>query len=197
MQNEANVSLSPLELELVCNASWIYTKNNIIQKVCQLFGNLSAVYPLVLPQAKLPEEVQASAPKISRGEQYQGLPYVMLDYPRFFTRTDVCAVRTFFWWGHSFSVTLHVKGVYKQQYLPQITNALQQPNFSDAWLYTGTDEWMHHIEDPTWKRAPAVNAAELAALPLIKIQFHLPLLQWKESSSFLEEKFMVFAAVLQ
>lgn len=197
MQNEANVSLSPLELELVCNASWIYAKNNIIQKVCRLFGNLSAVYPLLLPKATLPEEVMAPAPKIARGEQYQGLPYVMLDYPRFFTRTDVCAIRTFLWWGHTFSITLHLKGVYKQQYLPVIANALRQPNFSDAWLYTGTDEWMHHVEVPIWKRVPAMGATDLAALPVTKIQFNLPLQQWKETAFFLEEKFKVFAAVLQ
>ena len=32
----------------------------------------------------LPGDIAAIAPKIARGENYLGLPYVMLDYPRYF-----------------------------------------------------------------------------------------------------------------
>lgn len=197
MQNQANVSLSPLELELVCNASWIHAKNTIIGKVYQLFGALSTAYPPLLAQTVLPTEVQALAPKIARGEQYNGLPYVMLDYPRLFTRADVCAIRTFFWWGHCFSVTLHLKGVYLQRYLPVVQTVLLQPAFADAWVYTGADEWMHHVEGKSWKQMTALQPAELHVPSVLKIQFNMPLEQWEEAASFLEEKFKTLAAVLR
>ena len=51
---------------------------------------------------QLPVEFFDVSPKISRGEQYLGLPYVMLDYPRIFSKENVFAIRTFFWWGNYF-----------------------------------------------------------------------------------------------
>lgn len=197
MQNGANVSLSPLEWELVCNPSWIYAKNNIIQKVYALFGSLSNAYRSVLTQAALPEAVLLPAPKIARGEQYNGLPYVMLDYPRFFTRDDVCALRTFFWWGHSFSVTLHLKGAYQHRYRQRIQNALSDAAFADAWLFTGTDEWMHHVDEQHWKRVGAGKDTDLDTLPVLKIQFSIPVQQWDDAAPFLEEKYKALAALLQ
>ena len=40
----ANVKLSKSELQLVCDEQFILTKNNIINKVYQLFGALSDVF---------------------------------------------------------------------------------------------------------------------------------------------------------
>ena len=65
----------------------------------------------------LPEEVLIQSPKISRGENYNGLPYVMLDYPRCFGKEDVFAMRTMFWWGNFFSITWHLKGKYSKEYI--------------------------------------------------------------------------------
>ena len=64
------------------------------------------------------------SPKISKGENYRGLPYVMLDYPRLFGREEVLAIRTFFWWGHGFSVTLHLKGGYRERISAGIATTL-------------------------------------------------------------------------
>ena len=69
---------------------------------------------------RLPAEVAEISPKISKGENYNGLPYVMFDYPRFFTKENVFAVRTFFWWANYFSVTLHLKGEYKEMFAETI-----------------------------------------------------------------------------
>ena len=41
----------------------------------------------------LPAEMLFHSPKISKGENYKGLPYVMLDYPRCFGKTDIFAIR--------------------------------------------------------------------------------------------------------
>ena len=80
--SEAKVTLSPKELELVNNADWILTKNLIIQKVYDLFGQVAATYQLDVARFT---EFDATptctiSPKISKGEQYQQLPYVMLDF---------------------------------------------------------------------------------------------------------------------
>src|SRR5471030_2477872 len=97
----AKVMLSPKEQELVLNTDWILTKNAVIQKVYALFGLLSASYQTMMETCPVPnrEEVLLRSPKISKGEQYEGLPWVMLDYPRHYLAADSFGIRTFFWWG--------------------------------------------------------------------------------------------------
>src|SRR5688572_20484305 len=109
-----NVKLSKEELGMVTDAGLILTKNRIIQKVYDLFGEVSMVYQQ--QHDRFPVEVVAVSPKISRGENYRGLPWVMLDYPRRFSQADVFAIRSFFWWGGFFSFTLQLKGSYLHQY---------------------------------------------------------------------------------
>ena len=105
MNKDAKIQLSPAEMDLVCNADLLLTKNAIIDKVYLIFGDVA-------------EQVRSDlgpSPKISRGENYLGLPWVMLDYPRLFGKEDTLATRVFFWWGNFFSITLHLKGIYKEQ----------------------------------------------------------------------------------
>jgi hypothetical protein len=58
-------------------------------------------------------DIQCLNGKISRGENYQLLPYIILDYPSYFSRNNIFAVRTMFWWGNFFSITLHLSGDHK------------------------------------------------------------------------------------
>src|ERR1700741_5135925 len=120
----AKVTLSPNELELVNNAGWILTKNAIIGKVYTLFGQLSEGYREELEKHPLlsMEGVDMRSPKISKGEQYEGLPWVILDHPRYFTTTDTFAIRSFFWWGKFCSITLQLSGIFCEKY----GSALQQ-----------------------------------------------------------------------
>src|ERR1700743_3182070 len=84
-------------------------------------------------------------PKISRGENYRGLPWVMLDYPRVFGREDVLAIRTMFWWGHGFSVTLHLKGKYQELFLPVIRRRQHELSAQGFYMGVGADEWRHEL----------------------------------------------------
>ena len=130
---------------------WILTKNSILKKVVGLFAALSEDYRVVLP-------VEPS-PKISKGENYQGLPYVMLDYPRLFGREDVLAIRTFFWWGHYFSVTVHLKGTYREQYLPVLQQRWAELAATGFHVGISDDEWRHEHVPENYR--PIVSAEDL------------------------------------
>ena len=86
MNDAIKLSLSADELELVCNKDWILQKKIVIDKVYFLMGELSQKMQqhIAYNKSMLPSIVAESSPKISRGENYRGLPYVMLDYPRYF-----------------------------------------------------------------------------------------------------------------
>ena len=57
-----------------------------------------------------PHAVDALNGKIFRGENYRQLPYLVLDYPKHFSKESVLAFRTMLWWGNFFSCTLHLQG---------------------------------------------------------------------------------------
>ena len=142
--DRAKIQLSREELELVQNAEWLLTKNRIIGKVYEMFALLiDDINMLSQNNALLFPEVFTISPKISKGENYLGLPYVMLDYPRCFGKTDTLAIRTMFWWGNFFSVTLHLKGQYKNTLLPALKNNLPVLSEHHFFLSIDQDEWRH------------------------------------------------------
>src|ERR1700737_3694132 len=99
--NKAKIGLSPEELELVTNAEWILTKNAIMQKAWWLLEDLQVELVSNIKQISriLPEEVLKTTAKISKGENYKGLPYLVRDFPRCFDKDAIFAVRCMFWCG--------------------------------------------------------------------------------------------------
>src|SRR6476620_4487797 len=112
----SKVQLSVSELELACNADIILTKNSIINKTIALLGTVEETIGQNNDRGKL----FSISPKISRGEYYQGLPYVVLDYPRYSRTPDLGFIRSMFWWGHFFSSTLQLSGDLKAKNIKAI-----------------------------------------------------------------------------
>ena len=89
--SEAKIRLSPAEMKLVTNEDWILTKNNILKKVRSLLEGYQEKQQnfLLRHQTHLPAELFTASGKISKGENYRGLPYLILDYPRFFKIDEI------------------------------------------------------------------------------------------------------------
>ncbi len=183
-----STSLTAYEMQLVTDAQMLVTKNTIIQKVYQLFGNLAEEYKKELSN-KLPENFDITHPKISRGENYLGLPYVMLDFPRQFGKQDVFAVRTFFWWGNFFSITLQLAGKYYQQYGFAIGNAINNNLFTDWHISTGENQWEHHFERGNYVLIEQEIHFDHTKHFFLKLAKKIPLSQWDETNSFFTENF--------
>ncbi|PWT78350.1 MAG: hypothetical protein C5B59_01900 [Bacteroidetes bacterium] len=148
--NSTKIQFSREELALMTEAEWILTKNTIIRKAQEMFGLLHQDMHRMINQSSIPIEVKETNAKISRGENYQGLPFVILDYPRLFNKNDTFAIRILFWWAHYFTVTLHLKGKYKNDFLPAVMRNL--PQFIENNFYVGVsdDEWIHALEEKAY-----------------------------------------------
>jgi hypothetical protein len=196
----ANVQLSAEEMALVTNAEWILTKNAVIGKVYAIFGELSALQREAAT-AGLPPEVWTPGPKIARGEQYRGLPWVMLDYPRCFKGDEAFAIRSFFWWGHYFSVSLHLGGVYKQRYAAGLLAQWERLQQEGYWICTGEDAWQHHTGPDNYHLAAETERADwekhLQNKSFLKIARLLPFGQWETATkklfNFYEEMLSILA----
>ena len=180
----ANVKLSQREFDLVTSADIILTKNDIIAKVYDLFGELSD-YAVKAGDNVLSEEIKSISPKISKGENQEGLPWVMLDYPRYFSNEHVFAIRSFFWWGNFFSITLHIKGKFLQQF--QITNF--KSTFEEWYLCCNVEEWEQHFREDNYKLLDQFSDEEIQNLSFIKLAKKIPLQQWDDVELFLKDAF--------
>ena len=141
--------------------------------------------------------IQRSEPKISRGEKYKGLPWVMLDYPRVFGREDVFAIRTMFWWGHAFSVTLHLKGEWKRLFLPVII--AQKDALAAAGFQWGVmeDEWEHgHAAESYRPMGELEVGPDADDRPFLKLSGTVALESWVEAPEMLTALFVSLPAIL-
>lgn len=190
-----SVSLSKNELKLVIDAEILLTKNRIIQKVYELFRGLCEDYEQILEANSL-DNANLLTGKISRGENYKGLPYVILDYPRQFGKLDVFAIRTFFWWGHFFSITLQLSGEHLFKYAANIDNAISKDLFDGWFVSCGESPWEHHFDQDNYLPFQREKDYHLLNLSFLKIAKKIPLGQWDEVENFLKENFTFFIKVL-
>jgi hypothetical protein len=193
----ANLALSTEELQLVGDSSFIFTKNAIINKVCTLFGSLSNNYVHETLQTPY---ICSVAPKISKGEQYLGLPYVMLDYPRLFSKDDVLAVRTFFWWGNFFSITLHLKGKYQKNCIEPLLKNFETLKENNFYVSTTSNEWEHQPVIGNFLKLKNLDSTAFEKLatehPFLKISKTFPLKLWENSIPVLHQEFMLLIKCL-
>lgn len=202
MIDKTKITLSAKELELVCNKEWILTKQVIIQKVYACFGELALVMKQAISRhdGMLPTEVATGSPKISRGENYHGLPYIMLDYPRFFTKEDTVAIRTFFWWGNFFSINLHLSGRFKTNAIPALIANLKTLQQRDYFVCVHEDPWEHHFETGNYislkEYSEQVFTTMLYRETFVKIAKKIPVQQWDAAPVFLENHFMEMIMML-
>ena len=144
---ETKVQFSDAEMDLMCDSEIILTKNKVVQKVKTLLEELQngMVEHTKNFSEKFSNDVFSVSPKISKGENYLGLPYLILDYPRLFKQQDIFATRTMFWWGHFFSTTLHLSGLFKIAYAPKIIASFDLLVKEQYSIGVSTDPWLHHF----------------------------------------------------
>ena len=193
MNEEAKIQLSEREMELVNNTEWIFTKQLIIEKVYLLFGQLHQDFKSIINKEKqfLPAEWQKPGGKISKGENYQMLPYVILDYPASFSKEQILAVRTFFWWGNFFSIALHISGEnFKGRILSdEAIEFLKEKKFS---VCINENEWQHDFDPTNFLSVDEIDDTTVKKLReknFLKIAKKTGLTGWDSAANFLEETF--------
>lgn len=201
--SNAKVILSAHEQQLVTDYEWILTKNDIINKGKELLNDIQGGYKKILSDLSfpLPEELNTRGGKISKGENYKGLPYLLLDYPGYFDKENIFAFRTMFWWGHFFSVTLHLSGKYKQRYVSTIAKKIRGNIYSDYFISIADDQWQHGFEADNYKAVNELTAADidnnLRQNSFVKIACKLPVAQWNNAQEFCTKGFFNLLKILQ
>lgn len=137
------------ELNFISDKAFFEKKAAINNKVIEHLNMLQQRVNILLKANTdwLPENVLHSSPKISRGENYKGFPWLVLDYPRVFSNEEVFAFRTLFWWSHSWVLTFQLSGSFFKQFYSSIRANLNSFMDVSCKIGIGKDPWIHNPED--------------------------------------------------
>ena len=192
IMQQTKIQLLPAEMNLVSSPDIILTKNAILQKIKLFFEGVQEKQMDILKDysSHFPEDILKISPKISRGENYKGLPWLVLDNPRFFQHNNIFAIRTMFWWGNFFSITLHVSGNNKTSFLKKIMGNIRDLKEYDFGIYQGNDEWEHDLDPNSYKKLSSLTPDELdqtvSSNNFLKLAVKFPI----ESLEAVEEKLL-------
>lgn len=196
----AKIAFSEQELLLANNREWILTKHSIIHKVEQLFAELIAHQNNALSVFKNCAECQFPNPKISKGEKYQLLPYVILDHPRLFSKKQTFAIRCMFWWGNFYSISLQLSGDYQKEFSPFLVKNFDLLQEHDFYISTQQSPWEHDFQPNTVACLTNWDSAKFEAFvhehPFVKITKKIPLKQWDEITIFFNRHYEILVQTL-
>jgi hypothetical protein len=129
VHSKQQIEFSTRELELIQDNELFPLKFRTVKKISGLFQllELSLKDKAINSQFPFPDLCEKQSGKISVGENLEGFPWLVLDYPRYFHQHDFLIFRTQCWFGHGFSFSLIGKG------RPlEIISALDVPGFQLA-----------------------------------------------------------------
>lgn len=202
MDDPAKIQLSPVEMDLLNNSDWILTKNLIVKKAQRLLERVQENIMDYSNQHRgiFPPEVTVISPKISKGENYNGLPWLMLDYPRYFDKENFFAIRTMFWWGNFFSTTLHLSGKYKEKFENAIVHSYNKLCNDEVYTCVNKEQWHHHLEKenylPVKDFLPHEFADQLRKRSFIKLSQKTSFSHWDHAITLLSGNFVKIAGWL-
>lgn len=179
-------TLSAHELEIMHDLQFLRTKASISHKIHDLL--VATMHSLESTLSKAgPLEYQKGLfkqGKISKGENYHGLPYQVLDYPAYFSKTDTFAFRTMFWWGNFFSATLHLDGLshhlHKQKFIDNIGRLSTQ----EIYICTGVTPWQYHYGSDNYQLLTIDHQDHIHKNSFLKLSKKIELKRWKELPDF-------------
>jgi hypothetical protein len=118
----------------------------------------------------------------------------MLDYPRFFSRGDVAAIRCLFWWGNHFSIHLVLGGKYRQLFGQKVKGAIASGRLSGWYLGVAGDPWQHHFESDNYEKI--VTGQDMPGDSYIKVARWLSLSEWENAEHFFLECYNTLINIL-
>lgn len=116
MMNEQ--AFLPDELALLSNPRFFEQKLQATEKLKGLMEKIRDVFLREIRPDELlaPETTDFAKGQIAKGENYEGYPYVMLDFPKQFGKESIFTFRSLFWYGHSLIFSVILAGTHLETY---------------------------------------------------------------------------------
>ncbi len=177
------IKLTNHQLKLAADTDYPITKNQVIANISLLFDELGKQ----LQQADFEGSfkfLNNASYKVTRGENYQGLPFVVLDYPKISGADFPLVFRTLFWWGKYFSFNIIVQD---ESLLKDINPSVWLNKNRELFNLSGNDKWDNDVLSNAYE--PLTLQSKLTynyAAGCTRLSNILPISQYEELLNYAE-----------
>lgn len=182
------------ELSYLEDTDFLLTKQEIGRTIVQVLGTAENLLKEEINSfgQLLPKQALSKVGKISRGENYQGLPYWVLDFPRLFQKENVFAFRTMVWWGHEISTTLHVAGSFLSTHQDKLEKELSQ-DIQGLFFCVNNNPWRYEFSEDNYQLLSRITERQVKSQieehQFLKLSFKHPISEIASLPNFASNSF--------
>ena len=193
------MGITEKELLILKDTDFLLTKATVLEKITELLGHTREELKrcVEISNFSFPDGTGLINGKISRGENYKNLPYIVLDYPTLFSKNSIFAYRTMFWWGNFFSATLHLEGIALDYYRNSITINLDRLLKKDVYIGVGDTPWQYHYEEDNYLLLNEAHRDFITNSKFLKLSKKIELKKWNDLLEFSTNFFELMLSVLK
>jgi len=190
------MELTDQDLALIEDSDFLLAKVQVIAKLTTLMEKTRSALQTHLGTTDFvfPSDINLSDGKIARGESYKQLPYLVLDYPAVFTKHNIFAFRTMFWWGNFLSVTLHLQGDHFEVHRDNLADNIELLLQKDFYLCVGNTPWEYHYQPDNYELLQSEHAEQIKSGDFLKLSRRLELDEWQSLPEFSKETLALLLA---
>lgn len=165
MQN-SSFKLTNKEFELILETEYPLLKKNAIEKTQVYFQHIAEK---LIANTLITSKLNKQSYKISKGENYVNLPYLVLDLPKIEGNNFPILCRTMFWWGKYFSFNVFIR---KDDFdTKTIFENIRKLNDDGIYLLKNEQIWQQDLDNDDYiplSKNPSIGPAEHTYLKLSK-----------------------------
>ena len=190
------------ELKIIQNSKFFYTKASATKKIDSLLAEARDEIKSIIEREEIifPKEVDIRTGKIFRGENYRGLPYLVLDYPKYFGNDSVSALLTMFCWGTFFSCTLQLQGKALEERRNLLIQNEKLLRKKDIYICVNKTPWQYYYTKENYVLADTLSEDALnhrfMTKDFVKLSRKIPLKDYTKLKKFAGESFRMFSSVI-
>lgn len=161
--NPETQTWSEKEFRLVNHIEVFQNKPAILKKAENRLLDLKKTLEkeIILCSKNLPDNLDLAKNQIARGENHNGFPYLSLDYPQNFSKTEMFTLRTLFWWGHYLGFSLILKGNNLEKFLAKLLKNRNVEPFNDIYVSLAPNPFEWEINETNFSLVRKTSPAEL------------------------------------
>jgi len=174
------------DLHILEDADFLLAKSSILKKIYNLLEKTKTRLIKIVEESdfSFPEGTDIVMGKISRGENYKNLPYMVIDYPTLFTNENSFAFRTMFWWGNFFSSTLQLEGRSLNEYRKIIGNNIDKLLDKNIFIGVGETPWEYHYNEDNYLILTKDHIKIINNCNFLKLSKNISLSDWERLPAF-------------
>ena len=199
-------NLTENERQTLANTVFYTYKKGATEKILKQFHLLKDEIFKEIQGCKntIPNDADIITARIFKGENYKGLPYIMMDYPRLFNKNDVFSFRNMCWWGTHYSFTLHISGAPLNAFRNTIAENIHQLKGREVYYCVNNTPWEYHFERDNFMplddllNDTSIDIREnIMERQFIKLSRKTAIQSWDELLQFGPETFRMFMETLK